>query len=389
MIPAALLRQIKNDTLTSLNVYVDIIQKSGQQLEEKDMKVLNDYFKTSKNLRELDVASTMVFDYVTEGLKENKSLTKLVVRLGPRNYMNLVNLLAVHPALSDLNVDASRIEGDGVTAVSKAMGARAQLTRVSVENVNYVADSRNYDASPFIAALTKSANLIYFHPKTSRGYDVLEKACAANLKAADGFISKYLSKAPLDLSDMATLKVRFPSILSVAEAKLVDKNAVARMMVDLEDIASSFNTPFSIPSFYESLASMLARGFSPSAQKVDFAGRNAESALTPAEAFNAVAAGQTIELLDYLKKQGGKLTAEACLFKPEGERENMIELVARQGALAAFMTVANWKGNGRAFKAVAAAVPAREWKRQMGDVTPEILLSRINAGAFKKPRPGQ
>lgn len=386
MIPASLLRQMRADTLTSLHPYDDIVAKTGQQLEAKDWKVIGNYLRTTKNLRSLDLSRGSFMD-LKEALKENRSIEKLNLnsQLPYYNYEGFIDVLKANPMLSDLSIQYLGVNGDVLAQAAKAIGACPSLTRVDAEYINYIQAKNNYDPSAIIAALKSSLNILSFNPgNLGQDASVLRQTCANNRKAAEAFVGKYLSKQDLSADDMQTLAVRFAAILKVAEEKAGDKTAVAQMLVNLEDLANPLHIKLNIPTFYQGIMATLPREFMPAGATVDFAVRTTEKPLTHAEVFNAAAAGQTAELLSFLHKQGGKLTADDYLFKPEGARENTIEVIARQGALAAFMNAANWADNARAFKAVAAAVPAREWTRQMGAVKAEQIISLINASSFKK-----
>lgn len=386
MISQKILSQIKADTLTSFNIY-DMIQQTGQQLDDKDYAILNNYLRTTKNLRELVLTNAWsTLDYLYEGLMENTSISRLNACsvISNSNVGLLEDLLKKHPTISYLDISANGIEGEHLTSLAAVIGARAELTHITAEGINYNRDLAEYDVSPLVAALSKSPNLLSFNPARGEGIEELQRMCAANRQAAEAFVDKYLNEETFIRTDIDILLKNAPAILSVAEEKLDDKSKVAQMLVDLEDAASAFDIGFVIPPFYEELAATIPRQFKPATGKLDFAKRPARKALTTSEIFTAAAAGQVSELLSFMHKQGDWVTSDDCLFKPADSKESVIEVIARQGALADFMAAANWAGDARGFKAAADAVPEREWKRQMGDATPGQMLSLVNAASFKK-----
>lgn len=380
MITPETLQKMKADALTSINAYAHL---NGVSAENEDYRTLNNYIRISKNLRELDLSTTVAFKYVAESLKENRSIRKLDVSgcIHLRNCASFIEILRVNKSISELNIsECYRFHKEQIAALAKALGERAALTHVTATDINYDDGTKKYDPSPVIAALTKSCNIISFTPDKGVGITALRKRIAANRAIAEDIVDKYLNGTPFNSIDMASLTSRLPSVLAIAEEKINDESRIAQMLVDFQDMADAARVTLELPVFYAEPMSGLSRPFTPTANKVDFT----QPSLSCAEVFNAAAAGQTDELLSFLQKQPGHFTAEAFLFKPEGARENTIQLIARQGALADFMTTANWAGNPRAFKAVAAAVPEREWGRQMGNVMAGQLLTVINRASFKK-----
>jgi hypothetical protein len=394
MLAPSILKQMRNDTFITFNMQ-KVMDASGRQFDEHDYQVLNDYIRKSRNLRELDCTSAWnSFEQLSEGLKQNRSIVKLDLaqQVQNRNVDVLIDILQNNPTISQLNIDnCGSLEGEGFAKFVKFMETNSSITHLDAKEINTVRvpgqNTYTYNPWPLIDVLTKNINILSFTPVDVAQQHGLDRTCAANRAVAAQLIKKATQPDNRELTaeDLGSIGQHYAAFLSVAENEMIcDKTRIAQMLVNLEDAATRLHESFYIPAFYAPLAATLPLPFYPADTTVNFVKKPTTKPLTSVEIYEAVEAGQVDELLSFMQKQGSQITAADCLFKPEGRDENMVQVFARQGALTALMTVANWTGNPRGFKAAADAVPVREWTRQMSGLSPDTLLSRINAVSFKK-----
>jgi hypothetical protein len=389
------LKQMKDGTLATLRL-------QGQPLDERDYKMLNGYIRTTQSLKSLDLTYCHgAFEQLSDSIRQNQSITSLSLGqvVQDHNISAVIDVLKANPGITSLTLDNNYFQGPGISQLARFLKDRAGLTHLSMENVQTPDDDMADDfprgrrggmgrgagggsLDRIAKALATSPNILEFAPSNPD----LEPVCEANRAAAEALLKSALA-APdqLNAADVESFRKRLPLILYLAENEVVrDRGKVAELLLGVEDAALHGGVAFTIPGRYEDLAAALPKPFRPAAEKVDFGALAAP--LADPEIYKAVEAGQTDELLAHLSKNGRKLTVADCLLKPEGKRENLIELIARQGKLANVMTVDNWLGDPRGLKAAAAAVPIREWRRQMKDVPVEQLIYQVNAVSFKKLR---
>src|ERR1700757_4189982 len=97
------LKQMKDGTLSSLRL-------QGQQLDEKDLRMLANYLRTTQTLKKFDLSyMAHLIDHFAEPLKQNRSVTKLGLSqaIQDHNVGTLVDILKANPAISELNLTNS------------------------------------------------------------------------------------------------------------------------------------------------------------------------------------------------------------------------------------------------------------------------------------------
>jgi hypothetical protein len=375
------LKQMKDGTLSSLRL-------QGQQLDEKDLRMIGNYLRTTQTLKEFDLSyMAHLIDQFAEPLKQNRSVTKLGLgqAIQDHNVGTLIDIIKSNPAISEINLSNSYLQGSGVSQLARAIKANPHITHLSMEGVNRD-NMGNARVETVTRTLKDNPNILRFTPET----DETERICAANEAAARHLLGAAI-KAPEKLAkeDIEAITLRLPAILYIAQQDtLPGRREVAQLLVNIEDAAQKTGAAFAIPERFADVAAEMPRPFKPDENKVDFAALTPGMALDKPAAlprlYQAAEAGQVEELLAHMKQNGVRLTAEHCLIKPEGKHENFIEVVARQGKLAAVMTPEVWQGDPRGLKTVTEAVPAREWKRQLKELPAERLIYQVNALSFKQ-----
>jgi hypothetical protein len=366
---------MKDGTLTTLRL-------QRQPMDERDYAMLGSFIKTSQTLTELDLSYMGgAFELMSDGIKQNRSIVKLGLAqtVQDHNMPLLIDILKENQGITQLNLDNCYFGLSGLWKLAAYVKTRPDITHIEMNGVNV--DDRT--GKPRMESLERSVkdsvNILHFEPGTPE----LQKVCDANRAAATALVNKVAAGPDaLNAAEVEEVKKRLSSFLHVAEtdAKL-PKEQVARLLINLEDVAGQNGIAFPMPARYTEITAGMPKIFRPSATKVD-----CTQNLTQPQIYAAAEAGQVDELMAGLRSHGRKLTAADCLMKPEGKKETLIELIARQSKLDAVMTVANWTGDPRGLKSAAAAVPAREWQRQMKDTPVDQLVYRVNASTFKQPR---
>lgn len=390
------LKQMKDGTLSTLRL-------QGMPLDERDYRTVNNFIRGSKNLTDLDLSNTYgALEQLQESIKQNQSLRRIALTqvMQDQGIPVLVDVLKGNPGISGLRLDNNYFQGFGLVQLAKFLKDKDSITHLSMNGVQTEDSVSEPDTDDMggirggfgrrmpprrgggsleriAKTLEGSANILQFSPST----DEVDAVCAANRAAAEALVKSAMKADTLAASDVEEIKKRLPAFLYLAENEIVrDKKQVASLLITIEDVAEKNNVAFAMPERYAATASELPRPFTAAADKVDFA---ALAKAAPADLYKAAEAGQVSEMLGFLKTHGQKITAEDYLTKPEGKRENLIELVARQGKLAEALSVENWIGDTRGLKATIAAVSKREWQRQMKDMPAEKLVFLVNAATFK------
>jgi hypothetical protein len=387
------LKQMKDGTL-------NILRLQGQALDERDYKMLNVYIRTTQSLKALDLTYMHgAFEQLADAIKQNTSLVTLGLGqvVQDHNMPVLIDVLRSNKTISSLNLDNNYFQGFGLAQLARFLQQEDTVTHLSMENVQTAEEDdagfggRRRRAGTGIdkisEAVKDSQNLLHLSP----GSPETDSVCIANRAAAENLLTSSLAGADkLSAAEIERFSRRLPAILFLAENETVkDKAAIAKLLLDVEDAAATAGIGFAMPERYAPLAADMPKPFRPSADKVDFAKVGAPDltgASGPSLMYKALEAGQADELLSCMSACGRRLSAADCLVKPEGKRENLIGLLARQGKLAEVMTVDNWLGDPRGLKEAAAAVPPREWRRQLKDLPIEQLIYQVNAATFKKAR---
>lgn len=386
------MKQMKDGTLGTLRL-------QGQPLDERDYKTIGNFLRVTTSLKELDLSFAHgSLEQLADALKQNKSVSKLSVSqiVQDHNMPLLVDILKANPAITQVNLNNCYMQNLGMGMFARFLKSHKSITHLSFEGINFEEMNPPFDRgmggsgmpklATIVKALEANPNIIEFLPETPE----TESICVANRAAAEVLLNNAVSDASLlSKVELESMKERLPAFLFLAESQLRKKDDIAQLLVNIEDTASAAGVKFDIPARYAAAAASMPRPFKPAAEKVDFTNLQPIDLAKPEPAprlYQAVEAGQVDELLAFLKKEGMKLTADACLVKPDGKRENLIELIARQGKLADVMTVDNWLGDPRGLKKATEAVPVREWQRQMKDLTAERLITQVNAASFKDAR---
>ncbi|TAL35609.1 MAG: hypothetical protein EPN97_06955 [Alphaproteobacteria bacterium] len=387
------LKQMKDGTLGTLRL-------QGQPLDERDWKMIGNFLRVTTSLKELDLSFAHgSLEQLADALKQNKSVNKLSVSqiVQDHNMPLLIDILKANPAITQVNLNNCYMQNLGMGMFARFLKSHKSITHLSFEGINFEEMNPPFDRgmgggsgqpklATLIKALEANPNIIEFLPETKE----TEAICLANRTAAEALLTNAVADASvLSKTDLESIKERLPAFLHLAEFNLRKKDDIAQLLVNIEDTASTAGVKFDIPARYAAAAASMPRPFKPAAEKVDFTNLQPIDLAKPEPAprlYQAVEAGQVDELLAYLKKEGMKLTVDACFVKPEGKRENLIELIARQGKLAEVMTVDNWLGDPRGLKKVTEAVPAREWQRQLKDLPADRLIFQVNAASFKEAR---
>jgi hypothetical protein len=398
-------KQMKDGTLATLRL-------AGMPLDERDYRAIGNFIRGSKNLTELDLSQAYnALEQLQEAIKQNRSIRKISASqvLQDHNLPVLIDVLAANSGISVVKLDNNYFQGFGLVQFAKFLKDKDTVTHLSMNGVqteDSVSELDDMDdmrggfagrmpprrrgsgsLDRIAKTLEGSSNILQFSPSTTQ----TDAVCAANRAAAEALVKAALKDdVPLTAADVESVKKRMSSFLFVAENEILrDRKQVAQLLIAVEDAAEKNNIAFVIPDRYATAAAELPRPFTASEDKVDFA---ALAKASPADLYKAVEAGQVADMLAFLKGSGQKINAEDCLVKPEGKRENLIELAARQGKLSDLLTVDNWINDARGLKAAIAAAPRREWQRQMKGMTPERLVYLVNAASFKTghgktPRP--
>lgn len=386
------LKQMKDGTLGTLRL-------QGQPLDERDWKMIGNFLRVTTSLKELDLSFAHgALEQLADALKQNKSVNKLSVSqiVQDHNMPILIDILKSNPAITQVNLNNCYMQNLGMGMFARFLKSHKSITHLSFEGINFEEMNPPFDRgmggsgmpklSTIVKALEKNPNIIEFAPETPE----TESICVANRAAAELLLKNAVSDASLlSKPELQSIQERLPAFLYLAETTLRKKDDIAQLLVNIEDTAATAGVAFDIPARYAAAAAAMPRPFKPAAGKVDFATLLPVDLAKPEpnpSIYQAVEAGQVDELLAYLKKEGIRLTADACFVKPEGKRENLIELIARQGKLADVMTVDNWLGDPRGLKKVTEAVPAREWQRQLKDLPADRLIFQVNAASFKEAR---
>lgn len=384
------LKQMKDGTLRTLRL-------QGQPLDERDWKVIGNFLRVTTSLKELDLTYVhQGLEQLAESIKQNKSLTKLNLTqvVQDHNIPLVLEVLKSNPAITQLTLNNCYMQGMGIAQLARFAKGHQTLTHLSVDGINFEEINPGFDRGmgmPKLSTLTKalkdSPNLLDFSPSTPE----TDSVCIANKTAAEMLLKSVVENPDtLSMKEIEAIKLRLPAFLHLAETTVRKPDQIAQLLVNVEDAAAAAGITFDIPSRYIERAAGLPRPFHPSNTPVDFEKMKEPVDLAKPESaprlYQAIEAGQTDELLTFMKSVGVKLTADACLLKPPGKRESVIQLIARQGKLASVMTVDNWLGDPRGLKLVAEAVPAREWQRQLKDLPAERLIFQVNAASFKEAR---
>jgi hypothetical protein len=383
-------KQMKDGTLRTLRL-------QGQPLDERDWKIIGNFLRVTTSLKELDLTySHGSLEQLGEAIKQNKSLSKITLTqiVQDHNMPLVIDILKSNPGITQLNLNNCYMQGMGLGQLARFVKGHPGLTHLSLDGINFEELNPGFDRGmglPKLATITKalkdSPNLLEFSPSTPE----TESVCTANKLAVETLLKNALETPELlSAKEIESIKTRLTAFVHVAETTVRKPDQIAQLLVNIEDAAAAASVAFEIPNRYADRANALPRPFHPSNTPVDFDALKGSWELAKPEPaprlYQAVEAGQTHELLAYLKKEGMKLTADACLLKVPGKRESVIQLIARQGKLAEVMTVDNWLGDPRGLKAVAETVPAREWQRQLKDLPAERLIFQVNAASFKEAK---
>ncbi len=382
-------KQMKDGTLRSLRL-------QGQPLDQRDWKIIGNFLRVTTSLRDLDLSfSHGSLEQLSDAIKQNRSLTKLGASqlVQDHNITTLLDIVKANPGITQLNLNNCYMQGQGVNTLARFLKSHQTMTHLSMDGINFEELNPGFDRgmgipklSTLSKALTDSPNLLEFSPSTPE----FDSICTANKLAVDGLL-KAAKDAPDQLTDkqVESIKTRMPAFLHIAETQTRKADDIAQLLVNIEDRAASLGVAFEFPQRYADRATALPRPFTPSADKVDFSTLKAADLAKPEATprlYKAVEAGQVDELLAFMKQEGIKMSAEICLVKAAGKRENVIQLIARQGKLAAVMNVETWTGDPRGLKQAVDAVPAREWQRQMKDIPADRLITQVNAASFKEAK---
>ena len=126
------LKQMKDGTLSSLKL-------QGQQLDEKDLRMIGNYLRTTQTLKEFDLSfMAHLIDQFAEPLKQNRSVTKLglMQSIQDHNVGTLIEIIKANPAISELNLNNSYLQGSGVSQLARAIKANPHITHLAMEGVN-------------------------------------------------------------------------------------------------------------------------------------------------------------------------------------------------------------------------------------------------------------
>ncbi|MEZ0262616.1 MAG: hypothetical protein ACAH80_16545 [Alphaproteobacteria bacterium] len=372
---AQLIKQMKDGSLTTLRL-------QRQHLDERDYAMLSSYVKTSQTLAELDLSySGGAFELMADGIKQNRSIVKLGLAqtVQDHNMPTLIDILKENQGITQLNLDNCYFGLSGLWKLAAFVKTRPDITHIDMNGVNVDDRTGKPRMESLERAVKESPNILHFEPGTPE----LQKHCEANQKTAKDLVEKVAANPDaLSAAEVEEVKKRLSSFLHVAENDVkLPKEQVARLLINLEDVAGQNGIAFPMPGRYTEITAGMPKIFRPSATKVD-----CTKDLTQTQLYAAAEAGQVDEMMASLNKHGRKLTAADCLLKPEGKKETLVELIARQSKLESVMTVFNWTGDPRGLKAAAAAVPAREWQRQLKDKPVDQLIFQANAATFKQPR---
>ena len=378
------LKQMKDGTLRTLRL-------QGQPLDERDWKVINNFVRATTSLKELDLSFTHGgLEQLAESIKQNKSITKLgLAQIVQDHNMTLVlDVVKANPGITQLGLNNSYMQAPGINQLARFLKSHPTMTHIDLDGTNFEESGPGYDRgmgmpklSTIAKALKDSPNILDVRPSTPE----IDSICTANKIAVEMLLQSAVD-APelLSAKQIESIKAALPAFVHTAEATIRKPEQIAQLLVNIEDTAAIAGVAFEMPQRYVDRAAAMPRPFHPSTTPVDF------STMKPADAapkvYQAVEAGQTDELLAFFKREGMKLTADTCQLKPDGKRESVIQLIARQGKLAEIMTVDNWLGDPRGLKVVADSVPAREWQRQLKDLPAERLVFQVNAASFKEAR---
>ena len=138
--------------------------------------------------------------------------------------------------------------------------------------------------------------------------------------------------------------------------------------------------------------------------KIDFAKLTANDvgktiAVDPSKAFRIAASrrkslplsyvaamtGQVEELMDFLSQNDSALNQDECLYRPSEKSPSFIDLVERQGKLAAVFTVANWRHNAAGLDKVIGSVETGTLNSQLKDsMDAERLKRAVGSAQVKK-----
>lgn len=384
------LKQMKDGTLRTLRL------QNQLPLDQREWKVLGNYLRATTSLRELDLSFAHgAFEQLTDSLKANKSLTKLTLAqmIQEHNLPAMIDVLKANPAITQLNLNNCYLQGSGIGQLARFLKSHPTTTHLSMEGINFEEINPGYDRgmgipklSTIAKALADSPNILDCSPATPE----IESICTANKLAVEMLLKEASKNADqLSSKQVESIVQRLPAFLHTAESQMRKPDDVAQLLVNIEDRAAAAGVAFEIPAHYADRAAALPRPFTAATPGVDFAAVQPKDLARPAanpRIYQAIEAGQVAELLSFLKANGMKLTAADCLTKPEGKRENLIQLIARQGKLAEVMTVDNWLGDPRGLKSVVETVPAREWQRQLKALPADRLIFQVNAASFKDAR---
>lgn len=377
-----IIKQMREGTLTEMNLAGMI----GHQMTPRDIKMLSDYIRTSETLRSISFqGSHYMFDQLADALKQNTSLSRLDLtqQVHDQNVKALTDILAANKGISDISLDYCNLQHLSVVRIAMALKGRENITSLNLLNVGYDHATGQQGLDRIINVVKGSKNILSVSPDPN---DALKAVLEANNAAATALLEKINAGARgMPKDELQDAVDRLPAILHLSENAGTLKTDIAKNLVVLEDAAQRAGIAFDMPIRYRALAETLPRPFHPSADKVDFMWVKSTEDLRKQTIYKAAEAGQVDDLLAAFNKHGRKITAADCAYKPEDKAESTIELVARQGRLADFMTAAMWSGDPRGFKETADKVPAREWQRQMKE-NAETVLSRVNAESFKKNR---
>jgi Leucine Rich repeat len=281
--------------------------------------------------------------------------------------------------LAALDLGSNCIGNEGALALGDALKDNATLAVLHLV-MNGIGDE---GAQALADALKGSPNLW-----AVSGVGGLEIVAAKNKKAAQALLEKIQGAAPKTREDIETLRLRLPAVIALAEERAeLGGTRVDDILAAIEESAIAAGVEFTIPDRFQRLVP-----FKPTADKVSFESVAVYEDLYQAGGadepllYRAVESGQIDELMGYLRQNGKTLTADDCLLKPAGKACSLVQLIARQGKLAAIMTVENWIGNPRGLARVGATVSPLALKRQLKDRPFPFLISAVNAASAKSAR---